>query len=354
MAWSLRRRSVLRKRTVDELAANHPALARTLSDLGYAPGRTAEIRRIVTELRASIKTQIPDFPAFQEHLRSATRSAAQDSRLTAADKQLLERLIATGNNKEGAIAILDHDPVGERLPFVELVPVKRGSGTVWLAPTAEPPLLRRPADPSRFAELLNKLESLFRDPHPAVQDGVRVQVLDAIHRGGRELSRGNSYLVSTIQVLERRIMAYETSGHEPESRMLLDVLLKIIDKAESARSQAPAHDETRRELSQATELYLGYPKLYSRWITGYLMESLLMPAQIQSVAVRSRQSRKMVELICGEIAGGHFNASEIARRLRSLERDGLYFSSLLYALLTLYQERFASQFTRRHTRIENS
>ncbi len=159
---------------------------------------------------------------------------------------------------------------------------------------AEPPLLRRPVNSPQFAELLDELESLFRDPHPAVQDAVRVQVIDGIHRVRRELDRAKGYLVSAIQVLERRIGVYESTGHEPDSRVLLDILLKIIDDVESARSQIPSNDGSRQQLSRAAERYLGHPRLYSRWMTNNLVDNLLAPAQIQSASRRSGQSRKVV------------------------------------------------------------
>src|SRR4051812_48993507 len=126
MVWSFGRQSAVRNRSVDELSATQPELARQLSKLGYAPQRIAETRRILTELKASIKTQIPDFAAFQERIKLAAQGMSDDTWPSGADRQFFEEVLRAGSDQGATLAILNRDPVGQRLPFIERVPVKRG------------------------------------------------------------------------------------------------------------------------------------------------------------------------------------------------------------------------------------
>ena len=66
------------------------------------------------------------------------------------------------------------------------------------------------------------------------------------------------------------------------------------------------------------------------------MALLLAPPYVSVTRwFRRRRFLRMLELLQQEIARGHYDRVEVARRLQRLEADGAYFSSLVYSVLRL-------------------
>jgi hypothetical protein len=81
--------------------------------------------------------------------------------------------------------------------------------------------------------------------------------------------------------------------------------------------------------------YIGDPGLWNAWMANYLAEILLSPALLETSGRRSRRARETAALIRGEIANGFYDADELIRRIRRLEENGVYVSSVVYGLLAI-------------------
>ena len=204
-------------------------------------------------------------------------------------------------------------------------------------------ILKRPSDPAKFAALLDQFEIYFQEPHPARNDLLRTQVGEAISRLRRELKRERAYFPTGIQFLEARIAAYESESLDAPARAAVQALTGILERAERVRCDCDAFlfmPEPQRKLALRTirevaSQYIGDPGLWNAWMANYLAEILLSPALLETSVWRSRRARETAALIRGEIASGFYDAEELIRRIRSLEENGLYVSSVVYGLLAI-------------------
>jgi hypothetical protein len=194
--------------------------------------------------------------------------------------------------------------------------------------------------------LLDELETYFREQHPAHNDSLRVQVAEAIVRLRRELKRERAYFPTSVQALEQHIAEWEAHSLAPAGKEAVDHLTAILEKTEQVRACcARGGKDAKDQLPAAREAaadYLRDPRLWTPWLNHYLIDTLLSPPLLGHasrwplpllVTLRVPYRRRMAELIRQEISGGHYNAEEIARRLRRLDEAGLYISSLVYAIL---------------------
>ncbi len=348
MRWPFRHLKVVHSQSMEELASAKPEFAALLAELGFDAQRTAEVQRLVADLRSSVHAYIPDFAAFRQRVRLAAQASTIDSQYLVGDRELFNEVLRAGDDQRAVLSILNRDPLGQSLPFIERVPIKRAGDTVWVAPAEHAYLLKQPSDSKRFAELLTNLETQFRDPHPAIQDNARLQVLDAILRLRRDLGREKASFSAGIQTLESRIDAYGSSALEPHARVGLELLNRTIEDVESVVAGHIEPGVARLKLREAAERYICRPHLHTTWMTNYILHALLAPAQIETASRYSGRNKRRLELIRGEVAPGNYDASEITNRLRSLEQDGLYFSSLVYVLLRRHEDTTTLQVRRAH------
>jgi hypothetical protein len=54
-----------------------------------------------------------------------------------------------------------------------------------------------------------------------------------------------------------------------------------------------------------------------------------------SIWYRRRRFQQMIGLLRQEVMQGHYDGSEIARRLQQLEAEGAFFSTLVYSTLRM-------------------
>jgi hypothetical protein len=333
----------LAPRSLSQLVLENPALATLLARYGYAPQEKKAVSRLLESLKSLIRTDVTDFPAFREALRAAFLRERDVPRYEVGDRQLLAAAFEAGDDDDAVLAVLNRNPIYEHVPFVERVPVMRRGEIIWLTPVNHACILKRPADPIKFARLLDELEGRFHDPHPARNDRLRSQVVEAIERLRRELKRERAYFPTGIRFLETRIAEYESESLEPQARASLETLTGIFERMELVRSTCGASSrvtETDRHAAlrtarEAASQYLSDPRLWNPWMTNYLAEILLSPALLETSVRRSRGARQTAALIRSEIASGFYDAEEIVRRIRRLEERGLFVSSVVYALLAM-------------------
>jgi len=336
-----KRRKDQTPRSLAQLARANPELARLLARYGYAPEEREIARRLLEELKSLIRTDVTDFPTFRQALRAALRHEDDPSRYEALDRQLLTAVVAAGDDDDAVLAVLNRNPIYEYVPFVERVPVTRGGEIMWLTPVDHGCILKRPVDPAKFAGLLDELDKRFRNSHPARNDRPRIQVVEAIDRLRRELKRERAYFPTGIRLLDARMAAYESEPLEPQARQALQVLTDILDRMEVIRVTcgavlaAPDRQAALRSAREAASKYIADARLWNPWMTNHLAGILLSPALLETSVRKSRRGRQTAALIRSEIENGFYDAEELIRRIRRLEENGLYVSSVLYGLLAL-------------------
>lgn len=335
MFWRLNRARLAEGKGGYTSSLEHPEIAQMLAQFGHFPERSAQIQQSLRSLKSSVATEIPDFPAFRvavEHAVAEMRSfggTCPDS-----DRRLLDEVAQVANNPSQVLSLLNRNPLGECLPFVERVPIKKGNDTVWVAPIHSAVLVKRPKDSDRFLGELAEVEKHFVRPHPAIDDAARVRVIDAIARVSRELSRKKPYLPGALGQLELRIAEYQNAPIEPSAARLSQTLVAVLKVLDSGCVE---------DLPDAAETYLREPALRSAWLTDRLVGRLLAPAAVKSGRWRFSGTERMLDLVRREIASDHYDKTEMIRRLRHLEQSGVYFSTFVYALLqTFLRDNVAS------------
>jgi hypothetical protein len=338
-----KKREAATPRSLSQLAGESPELAGILARYGYAPGNQEKVRRLLESLKSLIRTEVTDFTAFRQALRGAYLREGDIPRYEVRNRELLIAAVEAGDNDQAVLAVLNRNPIYEHVPFVERVPVMRRGEIAWLTPVDHACILKRPADPARFASLLSELDTCFCEPHPARSDALRAQVVEAISRLRRELKRERAYFPTGIQFLEARIAAYESESLDPSARAAVEALTRIFECAERVRSESSAPKPmTGRDgkaalkaIREAVSHYLDNSALWNSWTTNYLAEILLSPAFLESSVRRPRKARETAALVRAEIASGFYDTEEVNRRIRRLEESGLYVSSVVYGLLAM-------------------
>ena len=205
---------------------------------------------------------------------------------------------------------------------------------------------KRPSDPIRFLQLAQELEGLYMKAHPSRHDGPRVEVLGAIARLKRELNRDKAYIPTAIQALEAKLAAFETESVQPAAQAACAALSGLLLSIEQARVECAGGRIRRGRRKQLRETgasdasrYLAHARLHIPQLTSHILAALLAPAQLEVIRWPAR-------LIRNEIQAGCFDAAEIAERIRKLEAQGLYVTSLLFPLLRLHPAPRAQAMTR--------
>ena len=337
--------------SVESIVAANPELARLFASFGYRPDADAEAVRILDAMKSLIRAEITDFKAFRAALQEAAKRRGLNPRWETSDERLLDAALAAGNDERKALEVLNRNPIYEQMPFVERVPVRRAGNVVWLTPVDHACILKRPSDNERFAALLDELEKLYHTPHSARNETMRAAVIESVVRLRRELKRERAYFPTAIRHLEERIQTWNNESLEPAARVSLAGLRDIVNAAEGVRARcegesepaAAEKSELLQRLRQAAGRYIAQPRLRNSWLTNHLLETLLAGPMIEKTrekvqdtgpAVSEEETPKRVaEVVRREVAGGSYDAVEIARRLRDLERRGWFVSSVAFSLL---------------------
>lgn len=323
------------RETADELIAKTAELRELLDGLGYNPRREEAADRIMAELKSSIRAELTDYPAFQAAIAAAT--VRRQSMLPDESFALLDSLGSAGD-QSAVLALLNADPIHDQVPFIEQIPVRKNGELTWRSPVDHSLIRRRPVDLRRFKELLDDLEMLFAEPHPARFEHSLLEVIDAIAKVRRELDRDKSYLPTPLQYLETKLGDYKTKSLKPGAARLTETLLSTIARLVELRNavESGADEDVARKIAGQAARYLATPRLQTRWLTNYILVLLLHPKLTVTVGRKvGKREAKTIELIRKEIQDGYYDRREITRRLRRIEASGVMVASLVYPLLRL-------------------
>ncbi len=316
--------------TPEDFLARNPEVLDLLEGLGYDAPLRAEARALFAQLTSSIRVEIVDYAALH---KSIAATIARANELPAAAVAFLNTL-SSARDPESLTALLNADPVHDQIPFVEQIPVLRNGSVTWTSPARLSLVRKFPADRAVFLETLGRLEALFAEPHPARAEPVRVGVLDAVERLRKDIDRANAYLPTALLFLETRLDEYDAHSIRPRSAERIEALMSIIAGAValSRRLERPQPGDREAIAAQAAS-YVARPKIHTPAVTKLLLTLLLHDAVIARTRRVYGASVRKLRMIRDEISTGTYNSAETAARLRRLEDQGYYFSSLVYALL---------------------
>jgi hypothetical protein len=334
-----------RSRKIEELVADNSSAAALFSALGRDPGLRQHSESLLSEMKSLVRAEVSDFPAFCDSVRAAAgRRNAPGKLFDVRNRELFDALLAAGDNERAVVDLLNRNPVHEQVPFIEQVPIARNGETIWLTPVEHPLIQKRTSDPVLFQQKLSKLESLYSFPHPLRRDPPRTRILDAILQLRREIQRENPYLPSALKTLQSRLAVFDKESIEPAAVAAAETLSRLLLGCERIQMQCRQTWLTRRDRAslrqQAAEFascYLALPVLHQVWLTSHLLVTLLAPALWESVRWLGFGLAKEVGLIRNELRTGSYDRTELATRVRHLESEGLYVSSLVFPLLHLHQ-----------------
>jgi hypothetical protein len=254
-------------------------------------------------------------------------------------------VLAVRADRAAVLAVLDRAPVEEALPFVEQIPLVRGGEVTWRTPVELALLRKRPADPVRFERLLEELERLVRGARLARREKARTELTEAIARVRRDARRDGAYMPTSLQALEPALLDWLLRAEAPATlrkREQLEELLAGLLRARRDLAQAALIERGLIEavliesVRAQAQLYASSPWVQAPELTGQVLTNLLdaelallPPASPATLA----DSAAVLRRVRGEVASGHYDGEETARRLRQQEEHGIYVHSLVYALL---------------------
>lgn len=343
---------------VRRLIESTPEIRALYAKVGYFPETDRKVEGLVNAMTGLIRTEIPDFAAFQSALRAVQDqkhdadspgplSPAPDQR---ANEALLKAVLQVRNDERKVLEYLNRDPVYEQLPFVEQIPAYRDGQVVWRTPVEHSVIRKRPTDAARFAQLLDETEQLVETAEIRRSQQAGLDVLEVVARLRNGLKRENAYFPTLLKALEDKLTAW---SHAPQNaapqgkREHLDNFLKGIvsvryaygsDSSPRPTLKKPEFDRLKGLAEQHAKTYLDTPWLQTPWLTNYLLTNLIN-SELAPLARRVRRKPNspagVLKRIRDEVTSGRYDSDENIRRLRQQEETGLYVHTLVYPLLRL-------------------
>ncbi len=321
--------------------------------LGFSLDLERRAQALMEEIKASILVEIPSFAAFKESVDAilptleAPRKddALAEARRSRACDPLLKAVLAA-SDEGGVLEALGRAPVDEVLPFVEEVPLLRGGAVVWRTPMGLDVLHKRAKDPERLGRRLEELVERIRASALRREPQAKTELLKAAAALHEAVAEGQTYLVTPIKTLERKLaqwyLAPEDSAARERRRRLDELLLELLTVRQQAFSSPAAGAEEaspellRDRLTALVQGYVSSPALHTPRLSQLLLEPFLA-VEASRVAHRppSEASNLLLRCVAKEVRSGRFDRDESVRRLRSLEPAGLFVHSLVYRLLEM-------------------
>lgn len=331
-----------------ELIESQTELQTLYDKLGYSVRLDQESRRIVADLKATIRTEVPDFPAFLRGLEDAKAqinlqvSASLDSTDRSNDHDLLNAVLAAGGDQARILELLNRNPVYEQLPFVEQIPIHKNGEIIWRTPLEHTLIRKRPTDPARFAELLNQLESMFKDARTLQAKQLQREVVEVIARTRRDLQKQTAYLATPLQALEKKVADYIQNAPSAASQIKikqLDALLRELIGVEHRYNQGLSDESQVASFKQAAQhlakTYLDLTWAQTSWLSMRVL-AMLINAEVAELPKDSKSATALaLKAVRDEVALGSYDCEETIRRLQQQEERGLFVNSLVYPLLRL-------------------
>lgn len=315
-------------------------LSALVRGLGFDVGFAASARGLVAGLKSAIRADVRDFAELEAAVASACAQMADgDACFDASDRALLDEVAAAGDDRDAVLRVLNRDPVAAQLPFIERIPVKRGGLVSWRTPVDETIVSKRPHDSAAFAQLLDELDAAFAKPQRSYREPKRKDVLEALERVRRDSQREHAYLPTSLRFLDQTVETFLAHGAASNSGARFEQLQSLLRRLTRAEHALAAGDPPgANDVATLASDYVVAAWLHAPSLTNRLVALLLAPSCISvSVWYRRRRFLRVVDLLRQEVADGHYDGTEVARRLQQLEAGGAFFSSLVYPLLRLSQ-----------------
>jgi hypothetical protein len=311
-----------------------PELRALYARLGFPPDAERTWERLLGELEGQVRAEIPDFAAFRAAVAEAD-TASPDAGFLAEDVELLREVIRAGEDREEILRLLDRDPVGRLLPFIERIALTRHGERVWRTPVELSLLRKRPAHPETFERGLDELEKLLRSSGPPRAEAARSEALEALARARRDARRDGAYVPTSLRALRSAVEAWWRAA-PPEARRRREELDGLLSGLLRVRRRAGS--EAREEARAQADRYAGAPWMHTPWITAYALTNLL-DAELSALPEEERRQPSpraaTLRWVRDEVASSHFDGEETIRRLRQQEERELFVHSLVYALLRM-------------------
>lgn len=338
---------------VREVLTTTRELGRLVERLGFDPKLEDAVERRLTDLRALVRVEIPDFEAFEVALdKVAAREdgASEETRLRyrTENDPLLHEVLAVRHDPTQVLAILSRNPVGELLPFVEQIPIERGGRVSWRSPMEVSLIHKVPADRRRFVDILDTLGPLLRDARLKRPEPLRQDALDALSRLRRDLARDRAYLPTPLRTFEERVHEWldgAPAGALDKRKALRAFVDGLLEVRHSFRITDPPPvlgdedlDRFGRAVRQQAQTYTDAPWMHTPWLTDRLLSNLVaaeLGPHPEADRTRNDSPAGMLLRVWREVDSGYYDPKETRHRLRRLEEQGLFVHSLVHALLRL-------------------
>lgn len=323
--------------------------------LGYSAKLDREAHQIVAELKATIRTEVTDFPAFLQVLEDVRKQMHPQPDASASsfgvqyqprEGDLLTAVLSAGSDQTRILQILNRDPLHEQLPFVEQIPINKNGEVIWRTPLEHSLIRKRPTNPVLFAERLDQLESLFKEARTPQSRQIQREVVEAILRTRRDLQKETAYMPTSLQALERKVEEYILLSPSIASQTkirqldaLLEELIELSDKISSGSVFAqPNITAFKQTAQQQAKTYLEAFWMHTPWLSTRLLATLLdlevVALPKEAVAVPTSPAA-VLKVVRDEVSLGSYDSDETIRRLQQQEDRGLFVNSLVYPLLRL-------------------
>jgi hypothetical protein len=353
-----------RWRAVRKLIQETPELGDLYRRLGYSPYVAERCRELLAQLN-KVEVTIPDFRRFEASLDATLaviqRHAVGEENLDPlffADRDFFDAVVNARASQEHVLRLLNADARKE-LPF----PIENAA------------IVRRPRSPDALAGALDDLDQLF--PRLPQSESVREQLLEAVSEVRKELDRGGSSLVRALRSLEGHIEDSVFNIADDEQNEKKQNLDEVLSSLVWARHQwRPRDTSFAEEAVEAANTYLHSAWMHTKWLTTFILQQLLDGRAAVSVPTGLSQKGLLLSAVgiglllffklgrfaaiwfavllfyvgatlwrihraaplvtCRrEVASGNYDAREVARRLRDLERRGFFVHSVILGLLEL-------------------
>lgn len=331
------------------------------SRLGYAPRLEWKLAGLIHDLKALIRTEIPDFEVFHSALRNISdklkkkdRDAADPLSMAWAQKKndaFLNAVLAAEDDPDRVLELLDRNPVHEPLAFVEQLPFFREGKLTWRTPVGLSAIRKRPGNSTQFAQILYEIESLVRMSQIPRNPGASQAILEEIAGLRRDLVKKDAYFPTALKLLEKAILAWlhntllETNRSQRErfDRLLLELLTiryeYDLDVEPRPRLNRVRTNAFKRAVRTQAMDYLNAPWMHIQGLTDTFLV-LLIDAELEGFGRRAQNNAfkpaGVLKIVREEIACGQYNSEENIRRFQQQELKGFYLNSLVYSLLRLH------------------
>jgi hypothetical protein len=363
-------------RVVHDLVRQTDELRDLYRRLGYSPYVADECRKLLAQLD-SLEVVILDFPAFQSSLDESVRAvecyergerqeALADGTLLPDNLQRFKEVVNARASQDEVLKLLNAD-WRQRLPIHVEVRAR---------------IERRARDRDAFARALAELDALFRKKWIPQSADEREQLLEKVAELRRELDYDPSslspidlswQLKSLESSIEFAVLNIADQEQDEKKRKLDAVLFSFVYVRHNYQPPDPYFVEG---VTEEAETYLISPWMHTKWLTVFILRHLLdgevarqVPERLSDkgllvsalaiglfvhfdlrpfallwgagllyyITTRIWQMRKTRTLVAcrQEVASGNYDGHEVARRLRDLERRGIFVHSLILRLLEL-------------------